>query len=131
MEARRLLSGIVALEVDELRKRVKTAGSFVGIGAILDKFGDAFVDLDVVGSELSGRQFCGGLVLAGTMQSDVDAASPLCAASTSCSRLSAACSRFSSRLEDSGQLCVGCIIESLRAGYLDLSSWTVRSSASR
>ena len=54
MEARRLLSGIVALEVDELRKRVKTAGSFVGIGAILDEFGDAFVDLDVVGSELSG-----------------------------------------------------------------------------
>jgi hypothetical protein len=26
----------------------------VGIGAILDEFGDAFVDLDVVGSELSG-----------------------------------------------------------------------------
>ena len=70
MEARRLLSGIVALEVDELRKSIETASSFVGIGAILDEFGDAFVDLDVVGSKLGGRQFCGGLVLAGAHQLD-------------------------------------------------------------
>jgi len=55
VEARRLLSGIVALEINELRKGVETASTFVGIGAILDKFGDAFVDLDVVGSKLSGR----------------------------------------------------------------------------
>lgn len=68
MEARRLLSGIVAFEVDELRKRIETAGTFVGIGAILDEFGNAFVDLDVVGSKLSGRQFCGGLALAGAFQ---------------------------------------------------------------
>ena len=54
MEARRLLGGIIPFEIDKLRKRVETAGSFVGIGAILDEFGDAFVDLDVVGSELSG-----------------------------------------------------------------------------
>lgn len=98
MEARRLLSGIVTLEVDELRKRVETAGSFVGIGAILDELGDAFVDLDIVGSKLSGRQFCGGFVSAGTTRSQQAAVSPLCAASTSCSRFSAACSRFSSRL---------------------------------
>lgn len=102
MKARRLLSGIVALEVDKLRKRVETAGSFVGIGAILDEFGNAFVDLDIVGSKLSGRQFCGGLVSAGMIQSYRDAVSPLCAASTSWSRFSAACSRFSSRLGGSG-----------------------------
>lgn len=102
MKARRLLSSIVALEIDKLRKRVESAGSFVGVGTILDEFGDAFVDLDIVGSKLSGRQFCGGLGLAGALQSDEHndkAASPLCAASTSCSKVSAACSRFSSRLE--------------------------------
>jgi hypothetical protein len=104
MKARRLLSSIVALEIDKLRKRVEPepAGSFVGVGTILDEFGDAFVDLDIVGSKLSGRQFCGGLGLAGALQSDEHndkAASPLCAASTSCSKVSAACSRFSSRLE--------------------------------
>lgn len=100
MEARRLLSGIIALEVDKLRECVETADSFVCISAILDEFGDAFVDLDVVGGELRGRQFCGGRWSAGVLQLDRydGAASPLCAASTSCSRLSAACSRFSSRL---------------------------------
>jgi hypothetical protein len=105
----------------------------VGIGAILDEFGDAFVDFDVVGCKLSGGQFCGGPGSAGVLQSDDDnenAASPLCAASTSWSRLSAACSRFSSRLQGGGQLHGACI-ESSRAKYLDLSSWTVRSSASR
>jgi hypothetical protein len=74
----------------------------VGIGTILDEFGDAFVDFDVVGCKLGGRQFCGGRGLAGVLQSDEDkddAVSPLCAASTSCRRLSAACSRFSSRLQ--------------------------------
>jgi hypothetical protein len=55
MEARRLLSGIVALEIDKLRKRVESAGSFMGVGTILDEFGDAFVDFDIVGSKLSGR----------------------------------------------------------------------------
>lgn len=54
MEARRLLSGIIALEVDKLGKSVETANSFVCISTILDEFGDAFVDLDVVGSELRG-----------------------------------------------------------------------------
>lgn len=70
MEARRLLSGIVALEVNKLRKCVETADSFVCISAILDEFGDAFVDLDVVGGELCGRQFCGGRGSAGVLQSD-------------------------------------------------------------
>jgi hypothetical protein len=32
----------------------------VGVGAILNEVGDAFVDVDVVGCELGGRQFCGG-----------------------------------------------------------------------
>lgn len=111
MEARRLLSGIIALEVDKLRKCVKTADSFVCIGSILDEFGDAFVDLDVVGGELRGRQFCGGRRSAGALQSDGydGTASPLCAASTSWSRLSAACSRFSSRLVDVSQSYCVCV----------------------
>lgn len=54
MEASCLLSSIVALEVDELRERVQSAGSFVCIGSILDEVGDAFVDFDVVGCELGG-----------------------------------------------------------------------------
>ena len=111
MEARRLLSGIIALEVDKLGKSVETANSFVCISAILDEFGDAFVDLDIVGSELRGRQFCSRRGSAGVLQLDEyeGAGSPLCAASTSCSRLSAACSRFSSRLDGFGQVYCACV----------------------
>ena len=65
MEASCLLSSIVALKVDELRERVQSAGAFVCIGSILDEVGDAFVDFDVVGCELGGRQFCGGRGSAG------------------------------------------------------------------
>ena len=52
MESSRLLGGIIALEVDELRKSVQSTSSFVCIGAVLNQVGDAFVDVDVVGGKL-------------------------------------------------------------------------------